>query len=515
MKKLLSSKKLVVVFAIITHCSLGQSTLNLAGSGKVHIDSGTVFTMNDLNISTGSQLVNRGHLTVNGVLANFAGTPGLILTADESGYGSLMHYTPLVAATVQQYLASERWHLVSPPVTQSQIVVYENIYLKEWSEAGAEWTYLVQPTTIPMNQYEGYSAWADNDLTGATTVSFEGSLKAGNGAFSNLSYSAASPQPGWNLVGNPYPSPVEWNTNWTLNDVGGWAIVYENGTFKGWNPWMPSGEQSYNGKTDGLISPTQGFWIRTTGESPYVFIPQSARSHGPSPFLKESEISQAQSLHLVASANGFEDETVILFMEGADPGFDALYDLEKHMNVLESPNLYSIPATGKAHAVNVLPDDWIETTEPAIIPVGFDIGINTECTITATGIESFDPSITIYLEDKKEDVLHNLHNNPEYIFGSSGQDDPDRFMLHFGDMTGIDDSQLNDISVYSFKDDIYIRNPGENNGYAVIYDMQGRTISEVLLDNELTKIKIYRTGYYIVKVQSADNVIIRNVFIKH
>ena len=228
----------ITVCLILTTSSIGQSTFNLANGSHIKILAGTDFQMNDLSIGAGNQLVNRGNLTVNGVLANFAGTPGLILKADQSGFGSMIHYTPNVPATVEQYLDSERWHLVSQPVSQTTIVVYEGIYLKEWSESNSEWTYLVQPTTIPMNQYEGYSAWASDALTGNTTVTYEGNLKAGNGAYTNLTYTSASQ--GWNLVGNPYPSPVEWNTNWFLNNVGGWAVVYENGTFKGWNPWMPA-----------------------------------------------------------------------------------------------------------------------------------------------------------------------------------------------------------------------------------------------------------------------------------
>ncbi len=502
----------MIACLIITTFSIGQSTFNLADGGLVHIDSGTVFQMNDLYIGAGSQLVNRGNLTVNGVLANFAGTPGLILQADEDGYGSLMHYTPSVPATVEQHLLSERWHLVTSPVTQSTIVVYEGIYLKEWSESNSEWTYLVQPTTIPMNQYEGYSAWASDALTGSTTVTFEGNLKAGNGAFTNLTYTSASQ--GWNLVGNPYPSPVEWNTNWFLNNVGGWAIVYENGTFKGWNPWMPAGERSYNGKTDGFIAPTQGFWIRTTGSSPYVSIPQTARAHNAVSFLKDAEISELMSLHLIVSANEFEDETTILFLEEATNGFDDLYDLEKHMNVTASPNIYTIPQVEKKYAVNVLPADWIETNSPAIVSVGFEIGPESNCTLTANGIDNFDPSIEIYLEDLKESTFQSLNENSSYVFTASEQDDPQRFLLHFGLANTVQDESDEQISVYSHEDCIYISMPNSATGYTQVIDMEGRKISSFKVYKGLNKEKVDQTGFYVVLVQSPESSAIKKVFIK-
>jgi len=512
--KIICLKYLLVVveILILTNFSIGQGTFYLGNGCNVNIHAGTAVQMNDLNIGTGNQLVNRGKLTVNGVLANFAGIPGLILRADESGFGSLMHYTPNVPATVEQYLVSERWHLVSPPVTGASIGVYLDIYLKEWSEPTSEWTYLVQPTSMPMNQNQGYSAWASDELTGSTTVTYRGNLKAGNGAFTNLTYTSAAQ--GWNLVGNPYPSPVEWNTNWTIYHVGGWAIVYENGTFRGWNPWMPSGQQSYNGKTDGFIAPTQAFWIRTTGDSPYVLIPQTARSHSTIPFMKESEISDAQSLHLFVNANGFIDETVIVFMENATNGFDDLFDLEKHLNVDESPNIYSIPFTDKSYAVNVLPSNWLEINEPAAIPLGFKIGPETNCSMTIEGIQTLDTYTSVYLEDLKENILQNLSANNTYIFDASAQDEPNRFLLHFGLPDAIKEDSTKAISIYSNRDCIYINMPLELNGYAGIFDMQGREISSSKIHGGLNKEKLNRTGFYIVKVKTADISTIKKVFIK-
>ncbi|MCB0806319.1 MAG: hypothetical protein KDC05_11010 [Bacteroidales bacterium] len=506
---------LVVEFLLIIQISIGQDAFYLVNGGRATISAGTVFTVNDLDIGAGSQLVNRGNLTVNGVLANDAGTPGLILKADTSGYGSLMHNNTGVYATVEQYLTSERWHLVSPPVLEETIEVYLNIYLKEWEEPTANWHYWVQPLSTPINAMRGYATWAVDSLTGNTTVDFEGELVSGNIGNINLTHTEGSDYVGWNLVGNPYPSAVEWNTDWLITGLNGWAIVYENGTNKGWNPWLPEGDRSFNGKTDGWIAPGQGFWVHALEDDPYMLIPQSARQHQPVPFLKEQVDSECESIHLTATANNFSDETVILFLEGAELGFDILYDLEKHMNVSESPNIYSLPATGKKHAVNVLPADWIETSEPAIVPIGFEIGPQSSCVLTATGIESFDPNLTIMLEDKKEDVFHNLCYDPEYTFEATEGDDPDRFLLHFGDLTDIDELQSSVISIYSFKDNIYISMPANNHGYAIIYDMQGRVISETILHADLTKIKIDRTGYYVVKAQSIDNVCIQNVFIKH
>jgi hypothetical protein len=513
MKRLIYTIILFSSYLIISNLTIGQSTLNLVNGSKLTIASGTAFQNNDLNIGTGSQLSNRGNLTVNGVLANFAGTTGLILKADDNGYGSLMHYTPLVPATVEQYLESERWHLVTPPIQQATIGIYENIYLKEWSEPNAAWTYLITPLSIPMNMNEGYAAWTSDDLIGTTTVVFEGNLRAGNTGYANLDFSAGSSQEGWNLVGNPYPSPVEWNTNWFLNDVGGWAIVYENGTYKGWNPWMPAGEKSWNDKTNGFIAPTQGFWIRATGNSPYVSVPQTARSHNTINFLKEIEMSDQQSLHITVSANGYSDETSILFLEGGSVGFDGLYDLEKHMNVAESPNIYSIPIAEKKYAINVLPADWIENTTPAVIPLGFVIEPVSECLLSVGGLDKFDPSQPIYLEDLKQGNLHNLFNDPTYAFAASADDDPNRFLLHFGQPASIVENLNANCNIYAYDHFACIKLPAGQSATARIYDMMGRLIHTSVLKDNLTKIWIETGGHYIVNVSSGKMAKTQKIYI--
>jgi hypothetical protein len=493
----------LLMIATVHH---GQSNFNVYGGSKVTLTAATYLNNEHLNIHTASQMVNRGKLTVDGVLINYAGTAGLVLKADKDGYGSLMHTTPLVQASVEQYLSSMRWHLITPPVQSENIEPYLNIYLKQWEEPTATWTYLISPLSTPIEMFRGYSAWAANDLTDSTTVVLEGTLKAGNGLYPGLSYSNQSPAAGWNLIGNPYPSAVEWNTNWFLNDVGGWAVVYENGIYKGWNPWLPEGEQSYNGKSDGFIAPTQGFWVRTTGSAPYLQVPQSARGHYAVDFMKSKGESTLLSLRLLVSANGFTDEAAILFLEGATSGFDGLYDLEKHMNVSESPNIYCIGQNDRLIAVNVLQANWISQTGQTSIPLGFQIDPVSNCTLTAAGIEKFSASVKVFLEDKKLNIIHDLSQNPVYEFAATGSDDPQRFLLHFGATHPISNDPFNEILIYGYGSDIYVKVGPELQGEAFIYDIMGRLIKNVALDGAISKIAMSQSGNYIVLVRS-DNIL--------
>ena len=506
--------KILVLFLITANYTKGQSTLSVANGGKMNISSGTSVQNQNLDIGSDSQLVNWGDLTVSGVLVNDAGTSGLILKSDENGSGSLLHNNADVAASMEQYLTSERWHLVSSPMANATIETYMDIYLKQWNETDSTWTYLTQPVNLPMNATTGYSAWASNNLTGTTTVNYEGNLNNGNYPLS-LAYTPASNATGWNLLGNPYPSAIDWNldTSWNRINVGGWVVVYDNAVFKAWNPFLTGNDRSYNGKTDGIIPATQGFWVRATESPASLIIPQNLRTHNNQPFYKDAEESIYMSLRLMASANGFTDEAAIIFMEGASNSFDGLYDLEKMYNINEAPNISS-KVEGNEYSVNVLPLEFLDATASPVIPINFKLGVEEECVISVSGIESFDLSIPIYLEDLHDDVLTNLRIHDNYVFSATPLDDPNRFLLHFGEPLDIEEFNSNTIQIYSHKEAVYIKLAENEKGEAAIFDMMGRKVCSLKLNDQLTKKSLSQTGYFIVKVKTDTGVSIQKVFIK-
>lgn len=506
----------ILACIIITIYSFGQSTLTVADGGKMNVTSGTSVQEQNLKISNGSQLVNRGDLTVAGVLVNEAGTPGLVLKADEDGNGSLLHNTSNVPAEMEQYLTSEKWHLVSSPMANATIETYLDIYLKKWNEADSTWTYLTQPVSIPMDATTGYSTWASDGLTGTTTVNYEGNLNNGD-YLVPLAYTPASNATGWNLLGNPFPSAIDWNadTSWNRTNVGGWAVVYDDGAFRGWNPFLTGSLRSYNGKTDGIIPATQGFWVRAFQDMASLTIPQSQRIHNAQVFYKDAMEVDDVHLRLLVSANGFEDEAVIIFKEGASEGFDGLFDLEKMYNVDEAPNIYSVAQGNIQYSVNVLQNDFISTSDSPIIPFGFKLGLESQCVVSVSGIETFDPLTPIYLEDLKEGEMVNLRNQDTYEFYAYPADYTNRFLLHFAEPNAIDEELYSDVSIYSYGNQIYVKIPEATKGDAEVFDILGKSVTAFKLNQEFTTEQIYKTGYYIVKVKTSDHFLTTKVYIKN
>ncbi len=192
-------------------------------------------------------------------------------------------------------------------------------------------------------------------------------------------------------------------------------------------------------------------------------------------------------------------------------GYDTDFDVEKLYGLNEAPQLYSeIP--GKELSINALP----VLEEDLIIPLGFECGVPSEFTITVSGIEGFDQNIEIFLEDLKEGIVHNLTNNPVYIYVSDPLDESSRFLLHFGNPNSVGENTANSVKIYSTDNQVHILNPAQEILDVKVFDVVGHQVAMKHLNGE-TRAEIMvtsGTGYYLVKVQTRDQILTQKVFIK-
>jgi hypothetical protein len=454
--------------------------------------------------NSGSLTVNAGqHLTMDGTLSNLSGTGGLVLSADATGMASLIHNTNGVEATVEQYLTSERWHYVSSPVSNADISVYLDIYLKEYDEPTAAWNYLVLPTTLPMDPGKGYAAWASDDLTGTTTVEFQGYLNNGDITL-YPEYTPSSPNPGFNFVGNPYPSYLDWNSNWTTTNIGPIAYFYDGTQYVNWNSSTNSGTA-----TSGNIPPTQGFFVQASGASPALTLPQSERIHSSQGFYKEA-YGYSSLITLNIAGNGYSDKIIIGSADGATNDFDIDFDAIDIIGFDKAPQMYVISPVR-----NLSVDIVAALDEERIIPVGIEVGESGIYSIKVEDMEGFESKII--LEDIKENTFVELDRNDTYSFNADINDDPHRFNIHFkAGATGVEDSMNSSVSIYSFEDIVYINKPVDLTGDVTIINMMGQEVVKTgATSGTIMNIKVTEgSGYYLVKLQSGNQLITQKVFIR-
>lgn len=474
----------VQVDAVIPDVSKAPQPVISDGTASVNnlqISSGASLEIGDLaNLTCYGSFTNDGSLTIR---AGVNGTGSFIDSGDISGTGS---------EVVERYAPSFDWHLISAPISNGTIAMYETNYLQEFDESTEAWTYLVLPLSIPLTPMQGYALWS----VGPDNISFDGRLNTGN-----ISYSCTNDMNGWNLTGNPYPSSIDWNLV-TKDNLDGamWKYDPQIGDYL----YYLAGAGVLN-TTDDQIAVGQGFFVKANAAST-LDLDNSTRVHSGPSFYKDEPDFSNNTLLIKVSGNDITTQTGIRFLEGATTGHDSHLDVIKFLSGKpEVPKLYSITAE-EIYAINSLPA--FQGNEA--ISLGFEAGIPGDYQLDFSGIETFNAAV--WLEDLKLQQLTPIDGQQTYDFSFEFGDDIHRFNIIFG-MAGNTEISEEQISIFSNLNRIYINNPCNNSSVAV-YDLLGRTIVAKSIGRGQHTIGIEDAGYYIVRLFNQEVVVSKKVYIR-
>lgn len=446
----------------------------------------------------------------------------ITLQSNANGNASILGNENLTVngtATIQRYMTGGTnsllrddpnavYHFASSPVASTTAInVFPGTaYVRQWNETIQEWENLTGSDILQVGK--GYSVW----LAGGTaTVSFSGTLNAVDVSPTITFTTGGTPNPsydGYNLAGNPFPSGLDWDLgNWTKTNIDATIAIWSGsgGNYLYWNG-------STGGIANGIIPPTQGFFIKANAPGPVLTIPNDARVHCNTTYYKNNTVvDDLLVVNVEGSENEFKDAVYINFNDQATVGYDSQYDGLKLWGLEFAPQIYSKISDELFLAINTLPS----ITSSETVPVSFMTGYNGCFTITAEGIDSFDPLIPIYLEDLKATTIVNLRQNPSYQFNYSTLDDPDRFVIHFSDPLNVEYLNNNeDIAIYAFENEIIINSP-TTNGEIVVYNLLGQVVARKNIENNRVRITLNKTNaYYIVKVITEKGVRTEKVFVR-
>ncbi len=471
----------------------------------------------DFEIGIGSNFINNysQHIVVGG---------GFIMKSNEYGSASFVNYGSIDIngqIEVQNYLEADRWHYISSPVSNDTAGVFMDMFLYSFNESVYSpnngnpigWENIVEES-IPLNVGEGYKVWSYSSMVGAENICFtKGVLNDGT---INLPVVATDKDinniigdgEGWNLVGNPYPSGIDWNhQSWEKHNIDGSVYVFDGVQYLVW-----SGSGNFGSLTDGIIPSMQAFFVKANDIKPSLILSNESRVYGVSSY---KDPIPNNLLELSIEGNGYSDKTYINFHLDGKIGYDSGFDAYKIKGISAAPQLYSFN-NGNIMSINVLPELVSDTT----ISIGIEVGNNTEFVIQASKLESFDPDVEIYLEDKLQNHILNLRVQSIYKFTASPLDDTDRFLLHFGipNYFEEDDMSLNDnIVIYANENKVYLRNILDNtiNTRFFLYNISGSKIMEewFWLDDLKCIPTVVNSGFYIVKLVSDEGIYRKKVFL--
>ena len=188
---------------------------------------------------------------------------------------------------------------------------------------------------IPLNGNletgRGYRAYIRSDFfTGRRIMDFTGFLVKGDFNFPITFNSQGYGGGGWNFLSNPYPCPLDWNSDeWTRSDMSN-ALYIWNGEANQYGVFLKGSDpgDGING-VGPVIRAGQSFFVKATGINPVLKATEAAKTSENGAFLRTT-VQSIPSLRFKAhSSDGNRDETLIRFSNYSNQNFDPMEDAEK------------------------------------------------------------------------------------------------------------------------------------------------------------------------------------------
>ena len=342
-----------------------------------------------------------------------------------------------------------------------------------------------------------------------------------------LTLTASQAFAGYNLVGNPYPSYLDWvavSAAATNVDPSMWyrtknGSVYEFDTY---NATSGVGTNNATVVTQ-YIPPMQAFWVKvSSGTSGTLALTNAMRSHNDvssNKFRTKAVNNANQSVLYLQVSNGVNsDEAIVLFNFNASNGLDA-YDSQKMSNANAAiPEIYTTVSNENLviNGMTAIPYD----TE---IPLGFTTGqAGTNFSIKASQLSNFNAGTKVILKDYADvnnPLISDLSDGSTYVFSSNATtNNTNRFALLFhapSITTGINPTDNSSfwISTNANGQIIVNGNLSENSSVA-IYNAIGQKIMSRNLTRANASLGIsLQAGVYLVTLSNAGNTITRKVII--
>jgi hypothetical protein len=243
--------------------------------------------------------------------------------------------------------------------------------------------------------------------------------------------SAGPTEDGWNMLGNPYPSAIDW-------DAAGWTRTNTDNVLYIWNPTLMQYATYVSGVgTNGgsrYIPSSQAFWVRAIGASPSISLTESVKANTDPSFLHTEQQQPANVnnlLSLTVRRNNKTDQAIVRFDPSASAQFDVGYDAMKFGSMDSTmPYIASAMDTANELAINTLGPLSSDIVVPLRVKAGR--GVSGNYTISRDSISDLPHSVCVTLEDLYTGAITQLTQGATYTCYISDTTNAPRFLLHFG-----------------------------------------------------------------------------------
>ena len=429
----------------------------------------------------------------------------VILQSNATQMASLIDHGNLVVggqSTMDVKYSGNGWHMVSAPIDGAVSGLYLDKYLRSYDEATG-WEYIV-PVNVPLNPAEGYALWSTS--AGTNNVSYNGTFNTGNQSF-DLSYSGPPTTGfGWNLVGNPYPSSLDWDE--VSLPAGLDAAIYL------WDPalgnyryYIPGGGGLNT--TSQFVPAGQAFFVHYTNVTvqPLSF-DNNDRAHSAQQFYKSNE-SQSNILRLKLSSETGSEQAGVRFINDCSADFDQNKDVYCIEGAGENTPTFYTYAKNEKYSINSMGPFGSDVT----IDAGFYANNAGTYTLSIDQLESFDVDVKAFVEDPQTNTITAMDAESPYYFDYDGDLEEYKFSLILVKENAIVEAP---VFVYGADDQIKIINKDLLEGSYLVFDLSGRKIAEGDFNNVSTTVEIYKdqTVYLVQYFLTNGERFVTKVFVK-
>jgi len=494
--------------------SLFDIVCNVQAGNKFIIENetspGSVACHNFTITSGTTQIASDAALTVNGTLTNSGTASNLIISSNAGNTGSLIVASGTPAATVQQYVSTytsnaDGWHFLSAPVSNFTISGSnfeptsgsDDLYEFDETASSDNWLNYSGTGTFGDSKFvvgKGYLV-AYKNTTNTNPKFFSGPINTGTFT-ETLTYTSGSAWQGWNLLGNPYTSAIDWDLLTKSSKVDGavYVIRASDGAYVSWNGTTGS-------LTGGIIPPMQGFFVHATAASQSVTMENTDQVHSSTSFYKNTKAGTKNTVVITASGTNGQSKTYIQFREDATKSFDHAIDAYKLFGYSTAPQVYTYDEKN-LYSINCIPTDL----DSYQLPMAVRISSSGDFRLSFSGIDSLAIQQNLSLEDLKTGQTILLNDQSQYDFTASPDDDINRFVLHINGITGIQAVKYaqGEPQVYVSEYRLVIKNRAKQaiEGSLEIFDLNGRRIVRYKVNTDV--LSSYRLqilpGIYLAKI---------------
>lgn len=397
------------------------------------------------------------------------------------------------------------------------------------------YTGFIAATTTTLVPGVGYDAYMWNGVSN-TTLSLRGPINnntialgivAGPPANSITHTNNGVPSAdGWNLVGNPYPSPIQWNngTGWSKTNIDPTVWVWDV-VGRVWHSF--NANTSLGDLTNGIIASGQGFWVYAPAVgAASLSVNELAKSFGilgTGSYYRTASAGEgrgSKALRISLTKGESKDNSFLLIDPQATIRFDEGLDAPKLQLGIESVSI-SMISEGRNLGHMALGNEL-----PEVLPLSMFVEDNGPATISFEVPDSYAALAGYYLVDTYLSRSVLVGSGKPYAFDIIAGDPSsqgERFYLSKYPL--VEKSILSTLRLTLYPnpavDVLHIELNTEQVTEMALLDYAGRPVSRInpVVEDGITRANVdvsqQPTGLYILKVMTEGTMMTQKIVISH